>query len=167
MLDWPVYLNLLILVAVANAAPVIAYLLQGDRFSLPLDGGRTLSDGQPIFGASKTVRGVLSSCAFTMLCAELLGISWAIGLVIGLSAMTGDLFSSFVKRRLRLPASASIALLDQIPESLLPALAVQSQLHLTFYEIIVVVGLFTVLNLALTRLLKATLQRTSTGDEGM
>lgn len=154
VLDWPVYVDLLILVVLANAAPLFARLLLGGRFAFPVDGGAIFSDGQPILGASKTVRGVVISGIVCMLGAELFGLSWSTGLLIGLAAMAGDLFSSFIKRRLGKPAGTSVAVLDQVPESLFPALLVKSKFHLTGYEIALVVGLFSVLNLALTRLLK-------------
>jgi len=155
-LHWPVYVDLLILVVLANAAPMFARFVLGDRLAFPVDGGVTFSDGQPFLGASKTVRGVVISWIVCMLGAELFGLSWSTGLLIGLAAMGGDLFSSFVKRRLRKPAGTSVVLLDQVPESLFPALVVKSKFQLTSYEIALVVGLFSVLNLALTRLLKAT-----------
>ena len=67
--------------------------------------------------------------------------------------MAGDLISSFIKRRMGRPPSSRALGLDQIPESLLPALACKSLLALTVADVIVVVALFSVGELILSRLL--------------
>jgi hypothetical protein len=68
-------------------------------------------------------------------------------------AMAGDLFSSFVKRRLGLPPSSMALGLDQIPESLFPLLACRLLLPLTWLDIGVAVVLFFVGELVLSRIL--------------
>ena len=40
-------LQLLILLAMANGAPVIAKLILGDKFAAPVDGGALVADGRP------------------------------------------------------------------------------------------------------------------------
>ena len=67
--------------------------------------------------------------------------------------MVGDLFSSFVKRRLKLPPSSQALGLDQIPESLLPLLACRDALSLTVAGIAIGVGIFFAGELVLSRLL--------------
>jgi CDP-2,3-bis-(O-geranylgeranyl)-sn-glycerol synthase len=67
--------------------------------------------------------------------------------------MAGDLFSSFIKRRIGYPPSSKALGLDQIPESLFPALACKSILALTFTDVILIVALFSVGNLLVSRLL--------------
>jgi CDP-2,3-bis-(O-geranylgeranyl)-sn-glycerol synthase len=57
-------------------------------------------------------------------------------------AMTGDLFSSFFKRRMRLPTGGRATGLDQIPESLFPLLACRHTLSLTALDIAVAVVAF-------------------------
>jgi CDP-archaeol synthase len=143
----------LILLAVANGAPLLAKKLVGDLFAHPLDGGRTLADGYPLFGASKTIRGLLVGVGAATVAAPLLGLDWASGLVIGLGAMAGDLFSSFLKRRMGLSPSSRAFGLDHIPESLIPALASVHDLGLTLADVIVIVALFTVGGQALSILL--------------
>jgi CDP-2,3-bis-(O-geranylgeranyl)-sn-glycerol synthase len=86
-------------------------------------------------------------------CAPLFGIAWTIGFVVGLAAMAGDLASSFVKRRIGLPPSSRALGLDQIPESLFPALACKGPLALTIADVILAVALFSVGELILSRLL--------------
>jgi hypothetical protein len=56
--------------------------------------------------------------------------------------MAGDLFSSFLKRRLNLPPSSPALGLDQVPESLFPLLACRYSLPLTPIDIVFGVGIF-------------------------
>ena len=100
MHGWSV-LQLLILLIVANGTAVLAKKTLGGTFGRPLDGGATFVDGQPLFGPSKTIRGVVASLLGTSICAALMGLGWQIGSLIAVFAVAGDLFSSFVKRRLR------------------------------------------------------------------
>ncbi len=136
-------IKLLILIAVANGAPVMTTRLLGDRWARPLDGGLCLGDGRPLFGRSKTVRGLAAAVAATALVAAPLGFSWHTGALFGAAAMLGDLFSSFLKRRLGIPSSGQAAGLDQIPESLFPLLACYRLLDLSPLGVVVVVVLFT------------------------
>jgi CDP-2,3-bis-(O-geranylgeranyl)-sn-glycerol synthase len=137
-------LDLLILLTLANATPVILRIIIKERFARPLDGGVRFIDGQPLFGTSKTLRGLAGSVIVTALGGALLGLGWSTGAVIGAASMAGDLFSSFIKRRLKLPASSRATGLDQIPESLFPLLVCQQTLALSVSDIVAVVTLFLV-----------------------
>src|SRR5438477_12007112 len=95
-----VVLHLLILLMLANGMPLIAKKMFGGHYSYPLDGYLTLADGRPVFGRSKTIRGVALAVLVTAAGASLIGLGWRIGLLVGSFAMAGDLFSSFCKRRL-------------------------------------------------------------------
>lgn len=143
----------LALLTLANGTPVIVKRILGRRMAFPLDAGVRFLDGRPLFGASKTIRGVASSLAVTAACAPLFGATVGVGGLVAALAMTGDLFSSFVKRRLGLPPSSRAVGLDQIPESLFPLLACRKMLSLTFTEIAVCVGIFLVGELVVSRLL--------------
>lgn len=96
----------------ANAVPV---LLGGGR---PIDGGRLLSDGRPVFGAHKTVRGLVSG----LIVGSLVGVGLSLiidyplllGFAVSLGALLGDLFEAFVKRRLGLAPGASLPVADQL-----------------------------------------------------
>jgi len=134
--------KLLLLVGLANATPVLASKVFKHRFAWPLDGGLHFFDGQPLLGPSKTVRGVLLSVAMTAPGGALLGLGWEVGALTGAMAMAGDLFSSFIKRRMKLPSSSKATGLDQIPESLFPALACQSRLGFSSTDILIIVALF-------------------------
>ncbi len=147
--------QLLVLLALANGAPLIAKKVFGTALAYPLDNGVTLGDGQPVFGRSKTIRGVGLSIAVTTLVSPWVGLSPAAGLLVSAVAMIGDLFSSFIKRRMKL-APGSMALgLDQIPESLLPAIAARLALPVTVLDAAIVAGLFFVGELAVSRALFA------------
>ncbi len=144
-------LQLLALLAVANGAPVLAKKLLARRLALPLDGGVRFLDGRPLLGASKTVRGVVVAIVATTMTAPLLGLPLALGARVGVAAMLGDLLSSFVKRRLARPPSSRALGLDQVPESLLPALLGRTALALTATDIAFVVLLFLLGEILLSR----------------
>jgi hypothetical protein len=144
-------IKLLVLLSVANGAPVLAKKICSNQFSLPVDGGFKFVDGHPLFGRSKTMRGVLVSVASTTLGAPLLGLDIRLGALLGAVAMAGDLFSSFVKRRLNLPPSSRASGLDQIPESLFPLLACRYWLSLTLLDILIGVTAFLVGEILLSR----------------
>ena len=146
-------LQFLVLLTLANGTPVIAKKLLGDKFAQPLDGYAVFLDGRPLLGPSKTIRGIVLSILVTALCAPLIGLDWNTGFVVAIMAMTGDLFSSFLKRRMNLPPSSRAIGLDQIPESLFPALACQSMLELTVLDIVMIVIIFFVGEVILSRLL--------------
>jgi hypothetical protein len=148
-----VILKLLILLAVANGVPVIAKRLFGNRLSYALDDGARFIDGRPLFGTSKTVRGLLLSIAATTAVPPLVGLDFTTGFLVGLGAMAGDLLSSFTKRRLGMKPSSKATGLDQIPESLLPALMCWKHLSLSFIDVIALVGAFFVGEILLSRLL--------------
>ena len=148
-----VELQLLLLILVANGAPIIGRDILGRIGDWPLDGGLTLPNGRRLLGHSKTCRGIVLALFFTALAAWLVGLPPATGLVIAAWAMVGDLLSSFSKRRLRLPPSSMALGLDQIPESLLPLLAVKAHYSLGWSSILNILILFVVLELLLSRLL--------------
>ena len=146
-------LQFLILLTLANGTPVIAKKLLGDIFAQPLDGYAVFLDGRPLFGPSKTIRGIVFSILVTALGAPLIGLDWNTGLVVAIVAMAGDLFSSFLKRRMNLRPSSQAIGLDQIPESLFPALACQSMLELSILDVVAIVAIFFVGEVILSRLL--------------
>jgi hypothetical protein len=146
-------LQLLILLVVANGTAVGAKKLLGAAFARPLDGGALFVDGQPIFGPSKTIRGIVVSVLATSICAALMGLGWEVGTLVAIFAMAGDLFSSFVKRRLHLAPSSMAIGLDHIPESLFPLLASRLLLPLSTLDIVGGVTIFVVGALILSPLL--------------
>ena len=133
----------LALIATANIIPPAAKLLLAARFSLPVDAGGVCFDGRPLLGPSKTLRGVLFAVPGSALVSYLMGLGAVLGATVGIWAMAGDMASSFCKRRMGLKSSAPVAGLDQIPESLLPAIACAGPLNLSWYDVVTVVVLFT------------------------
>jgi CDP-2,3-bis-(O-geranylgeranyl)-sn-glycerol synthase len=109
---------------VANAIPVV---LGGGT---PIDLGRKLSDGKPIFGSHKTIRGFIAG----VVAGTLVGVaqefvlhsvapsdfvlpfyySVLVGFVISLGALLGDLVHSFVKRRINIVEGAPLPIADQL-----------------------------------------------------
>jgi len=146
--------ELVLLLVIANATPVIISLLLGERWKQSLDRGRVLSDGHPLLGNSKTVRGLFGSIAICTLLAPLFNLSLLQGAGFGALAMLGDLVSSFCKRRLGLRSGHSVPLLDQIPETLLPLRVMQPALGAGAMEIAAAIAAFTAIDLLFTRLLR-------------
>jgi CDP-2,3-bis-(O-geranylgeranyl)-sn-glycerol synthase len=134
--------QLLVLLTVANGAPVVAKRLIGDRLNAPLDGGTMFYDDMPLFGPSKTIRGIVVSLLATVIAAWLMGFSWTLGVLVAAAAMLGDLFTSFLKRRMTLPSSSMALGLDHIPESLLPLMAACFVLPLSALDVLVGVVAF-------------------------
>jgi CDP-2,3-bis-(O-geranylgeranyl)-sn-glycerol synthase len=152
MVPWAILQSLVIL-TLANGTPVVAKKILGTRFARPLDGGMTFFDKRALFGSSKTVRGVVVSILATAAGAPLIDVEAGVGALMAAAAMAGDLFSSFVKRRLDLPPSSQALGLDQVPESLLPLLVGYHALSLTAIDILIVVAIFFIGEILLSRVL--------------
>ena len=92
---------------IANSTPVV---LGGGP---PMDGGKLWSDGKPILGANKTIRGsitgVLAGTIIGLLQGNLIG-----GVAQAVGAILGDLISSFYKRRRDYPPGSSMPFIDQL-----------------------------------------------------
>jgi CDP-archaeol synthase len=146
-------LQAMVLLTLANGTPVIAKKIFGRCFALPLDAGVTFFDRRPLFGPSKTIRGIVFAVLVTTAGAPLIGLDWSVGAIAAAAAMAGDLCSSFIKRRLNFPPSSRALGLDQVPESLLPLLACRAALSLTAVDIALGVGIFFIGELILSRIL--------------
>lgn len=117
-----------------------------------IDFGKALADGQRLFGASKTWRGLIGAALSTSLAALLLGYPASIGLAVAILALLGDLLSSFIKRRLAMKPGSMAPLLDQIPESLLPAIALMDTFELDLIDVLFLVISFIVTELVLSQI---------------
>lgn len=144
-------LQLLLLIGAANMAPILAKRLLRGRADAPLDFGLRLADERPLLGPAKTWRGLIAAVLTATLVA--LGMGWpaGVGATIGAAAMAGDALSSFVKRRMGLASSGRATGLDQVPEALLPLLAVMGTLQLSWALIAGVTLVFFLLALPLAR----------------
>ena len=154
MHPWPI-LQLLVLLMLANGTPLIAKKILDERLAYPLDGGVEFLDGRPLFGRSKTIRGVVLAVLVTTAGAPLIGLDWGIGALVGSLAMAGDLVSSFLKRRMALPPSSRASGLDQLPEALFPLLVCRNPLSLTIADIGVTAALFFIGEVLLSRVFYA------------
>jgi len=107
----------------ANAAPVVF----GGGY--PLDAGRLFLDGNPIFGSNKTVRGFFAGLLVGTFAAFALSLLYtlnefprdflfqydiALGFILSLGALFGDLLHSFIKRRLGISPGSPLPVADQL-----------------------------------------------------
>lgn len=108
---------------VANAAPVIF----GGGY--PLDAGKLLWDGKPIFGSNKTVRGFFAGLLVGTFAGFVLSSLYQLdgfpqnflfqydillGLMLSLGALAGDMLHSFIKRRLDISPGSPLPVADQL-----------------------------------------------------
>ena len=149
----PEQIHLLLLIIVANGAPIILRRLLHKRWAAAIDFGFRLADGNPLFGASKTWRGVTGAIVFTAVAAVVLGYPVATGALVAVYAVAGDLISSFIKRRLGMAPSSMAPLLDQVPETLFPAIMLRHSFGLDAQAIMILVGVFVIVELILSLVL--------------
>ncbi len=143
---------ILLLLLAANGTPLLVRMALGKRWRRPLDAGRVLADGRALFGPSKTLAGLVAALLASTLLALILGFGWSVGLLVGGFAMLGDLFSSFVKRRMGLRSSAMALGLDQVPESLFPLVVCAPLLDLSWTQVSLLTLAFLISELLLSRL---------------
>ena len=115
------FIKLQVLLLAVHGTPVLLAFALGSRGNIPVDFNRRFGDGRPIFGASKTWRGLIGALLASCILSQFFHFGLVFGVVFGALGMSGDLFTSFVKRRLGQEPSARFRVLDQIPESLLPS----------------------------------------------
>ena len=147
------FLQLLLLIIIANGSPILIHKLLNGAFDHAVDFGQKLPDNRRIFGSSKTWRGIIAALAATTAAAWLLGYHPETGMLIAVYAMFGDLVSSFIKRRLSMPPSSMAPFLDQVPESLFPALMLMDSFGLDLFAVILLVLTFVILELGLSHIL--------------
>jgi CDP-2,3-bis-(O-geranylgeranyl)-sn-glycerol synthase len=141
-------LQLLVLLLVANGAPILAHDMLGQRGARPSDGGRRWTDGNRLLGSSKTWRGLIVGVGATALAGLVVGLGLIFSAGFGLLALIGDLVSSFIKRRLKLRDSARATGLDQVPEALLPVAVCAAWLDYGLLTVVITVALFVIINMA-------------------
>ncbi|MDH5255332.1 MAG: CDP-archaeol synthase [Gammaproteobacteria bacterium] len=140
----------MLLLCMANTAAWAAGRVLGDRWAAPIDFGVVLKDGQRLFGSHKTWRGLIAAAAATGLLAAALGPGFLLGAAFGATSMVGDALSSTIKRRLRREPGTEVALLDQVPEAMLPLAVFGPALGLGFLAMVGVTLAFTLLDIAVT-----------------
>jgi len=125
-----------------NSLPPIVAMIFGDRYAYAVDGGKLWMDGRPLFGKHKTFRGIAAGIIGGILVFPLLGETLWVAACVALLAMTGDLVSSFIKRRVALQSGAEVAVLDQIFEALFPLLFLNRHMVLDLRQNILIILLF-------------------------
>ena len=145
-------LDALLLVIVANVAPWAAGRWLSGIWRAPLDGGALLHDGSRVLGDHKTWRGVAAGTLTCAVVARLLQHSVLLGAAFGALSLAADCASSFLKRRLRLRPGTEAPGVDQLPEALIPLLALSHPLGLRFIDAVAVALVFMLLDLAAVRL---------------
>jgi hypothetical protein len=145
----------LLLLVTANTTPVLVAILLGNGFPAPLDANRLWRDGRPLLGSHKTWRGLIAGTLATALMGALLSRGFVIGAAFGALALTGDLFSSFIKRRIGRTSGSPVPLIDQLPEALLPMIVLQGPLGLEALSILGTAAAFTILDMIASRLVSS------------
>jgi CDP-2,3-bis-(O-geranylgeranyl)-sn-glycerol synthase len=96
----------------ANAIPVVA---GGGR---PLDFGKSLWDGKPIFGKNKTFRGFFAGFVVGTLVglgeSLVFGYPLFLGPMLSVGALFGDLVGAFLKRRYGIAPGELLPVVDQV-----------------------------------------------------
>jgi CDP-2,3-bis-(O-geranylgeranyl)-sn-glycerol synthase len=146
-------LKLLLLLVGVNAVPILAYDVFKRRFAWPIDLGRRAPDGRHWLGPSKTFRGAALALAAGVLLAVLMGLPARLGLLMAAWTVAGDCLSSFLKRRLGRRSGSEVLLLDQLPEALLPLLAVRRTCGLTVEDMVLIVLAFVAVDYLASRFL--------------
>ncbi len=141
-LCWLCIIKIFWLLLLANGTPVIARDLLKNIANWPLDFGYRFFDGRPLFGYSKTWRGLVLSILVCAGTAPFLGFSALTGAQFSMLSLLGDLLASFCKRRLGLEESSRFRILDVLPESLLPLILLYDLLGINILEASIVIILF-------------------------
>lgn len=142
------WLAAFLLLAAAHVGAWASGRLLGGRWPAPIDGGRSMPDGRRVFGDHKTWRGVSTAVLLCLLLAPVLGYRATLGLELAALAMSADLATSFLKRRLNLRPGREVPGLDQVPEALIPLLVLARPLGIGCASAWLLTGVFLLLDLA-------------------
>jgi hypothetical protein len=148
-----VALKILLLLLVANTAPLIFGVLFPNMRRWPLDNGRRFTDGRPLLGGHKTFWGLFSGIGAAGFISLLTGLPLSKGLLIGLASLLGDLLTSFLKRRLGLVEGETAYLFDHLLEGALPLLLCKPLFSISWSLLLVLLGLFITCGLLGARIL--------------
>ena len=150
---WQRDVLILIFLGLCNSLPILGRVILKGHLSLPIDLGCNCIDGQPLFGPHKTWRGLAIAVIGTGLAGYFTPLGLELGIDLAMYSMSGDLISSFIKRRLGLKGGQMALLLDQGPESFLPLWILKDRLSINWAEISLVVIFFIILEIGLSPLL--------------
>ena len=142
----------LALLVAANATPLVTAKLLDKSPVAPLDFGYVMRDGERLFGAHKTWRGLMLGTAVCALAAGAFGLPAHVGVGFGAAALVGDALTSALKRRARLPPGEEVLGLDQLGEACVPLVIFARPLALNAWEIVLVTLAFISLDILTTPL---------------
>lgn len=150
---WQRDILILLLLGWTNFLPILGRVFLKERLSVPLDLGYKWIDNQYLLGPHKTWRGIIISVIGTGLTSYFTPFGLVLGLKLAICSMSGDLISSFVKRRMGLKSGSKAFFLDQGLESFLPLWVLKDSLFICWTEIILIISSFTLLEIGLSPLL--------------
>jgi uncharacterized protein len=114
--------KLWLILMVTNGAPLLMAALWPGLNRWPVDNGLRLTDGRPLLGNHKTCGGLVCGILAGGLLGKLLSLSLPMSLLIAGTSMLGDLFTSFLKRRMGFREGETLYLFDQFFEGAFPLL---------------------------------------------
>jgi CDP-2,3-bis-(O-geranylgeranyl)-sn-glycerol synthase len=152
LIDFTAAARAFLMIAAASSVPWAVGRVCGNRWAWPLDCDLTLWDGERLFGAHKTWRGLVAGIVASTVVGWALGPGWLVGCGVGALALAGDTLSSAVKRRMNRRPGAEIPGLDQVPEALLPLWLFRGPLGISTTTALVLTLVFTILDLLFTPL---------------
>ncbi len=145
--------KLLLLLLLINGAPLVLVSLFPGIAGRPVDCGLKFFDGYPLLGNHKTIGGFLIGVLAGSVFGLMLGFPLIIGFLVGLLSMTGDSFTSFIKRRLQAGPGINIFLLDQFFEGLFPILLARQVYSLAWDKTLSLLCFFIIIALIGSKLL--------------
>jgi CDP-2,3-bis-(O-geranylgeranyl)-sn-glycerol synthase len=147
---WQRDILILLLLGWSNFLPILGRAVLEERLSVPLDMGYKWIDGRYLLGPHKTWRGIIISVIGTGLAGYFTPFGLVLGLKLAICSMSGDLISSFAKRRMGLKSGSKAFLLDQGLESFLPLWLLKDSLFICRTEIILIISSFALLEIGLS-----------------
>ncbi|RKX61670.1 MAG: CDP-archaeol synthase [Thermodesulfobacteriota bacterium] len=150
--QWQRDILILVLLGWSNFLPILGRVVFKERLSTPLDLGYKWIDNYYLLGPHKTWRGIIISIVGTGLAGHFTPLGFILGLKLATYSMSGDLISSFAKRRMGLKSGNKALLLDQGLESFLPLWVLKDSLFICWSEIILIIFCFTLLEIVLSPL---------------
>ncbi|PXF59113.1 MAG: CDP-archaeol synthase [Deltaproteobacteria bacterium] len=150
---WQRDILILVLLGWSNFLPILGRVVFKERLSAPLDLGYKWIDNRYLLGPHKTWRGIIISVIGTGLACHFTPLGFILGFKLAIYSMSGDLISSFAKRRIGMKSGSKALLLDQCLESFLPLWVLKNSLFICWSEIILIISSFTLLEIGLSPLL--------------
>lgn len=114
--------KILLLLLSINAIPLLLARFFPKIAAGPLDNNHKFLDGYPVLGRHKTIGGFLCGILAGGILGHLMGFSLILATAAGFLSMLGDIFTSFIKRRLHFAEGTELPVLDQAFEGGFPLL---------------------------------------------